>query len=174
MNNFENVDLAYYGEDAFINNNIKYHEVQDKIKNYIQYIVNIMTINEFDKKSKNAKDFIDDLNDVVENISNVKKFDGNVNKITISDKYIVFDYLKEINNQMKSNKVIINKSSNDFYFVKTNELELSDINHFSINRSGIRKQVYHDSAPLFILNDESIDESLDELKHDNYDRRLVI
>ena len=33
MNNFENVDLTYYGEDIFINNNKEYHAMQDKIKN---------------------------------------------------------------------------------------------------------------------------------------------
>ena len=72
MNNFENVDLTYYGENLYISNNVKYHEMQDKLKKYFNSVITAIVLNQIDQKSDYAKQFINDLNEVIDNLSNTR------------------------------------------------------------------------------------------------------
>ena len=96
--------------------------MQEKIKKYLQFIVDTILDNELQTKSLEANQFVLDLMDVIENILSVKNYDGSINKITISDKYIVFDYFKNLDEDKISKRVIIDKETNDFNFIDDNLL----------------------------------------------------
>lgn len=174
MNNFDNVNLVYYGEDVYITENQEYHAMQEKIKKYLQYIVDTMLSHEFEKKSIEASEFIEDLKDAITNISSVKNYDGKVNKITVSDKYITFDYFKKIDNEELLKKVIIDKETNEFNFINNLGDTLVDITSYSISNEGIKKNVYNAVEPIFMLNDDTINESITDIKEDLQNRRIAV
>ncbi|MBP3765778.1 MAG: hypothetical protein J6G98_01170 [Bacilli bacterium] len=168
MNNFENVDLTYYGEDIFINNNKEYHAMQDKIKKYLQFIVDTILDNELQTKSIEANQFVLDLMDVIENISSVKNYDGSINKIIVSDKYIIFDYFKIVDDEKVFKKVIIDKETNDFNFIDDNLLTT-----YCFSSDGISKEVYEMSDSIYMLNDDTIKESIADIKDITISRKAV-
>lgn len=174
MNNFDNVDLTYYGEDIYIANNVKYHDVQNKIKKYLEYLVNTIETNEIDTKSYNAKEFVQDLKYVINNMGNVRSYDGRTNKISITDKFIHFDYVKKDKDNVFFEEVVIDKLNNEFYFIKTNEDIFINVTEYSFEKTGINKINYNDVAPLFMFDDDSIEQSLYELKNDSYKNRMAI
>lgn len=168
MNNFENVDLTYYGEDIFINNNKEYHAMQEKIKKYLQFIVDTILDNELQTKSLEANQFVLDLMDVIENISSVKNYDGSINKITVSDKYIIFDYFKNMDEEKISRKVIIDKETNDFNFIGDNLLTT-----YGFSNDGISKEEYEMLDSIYMLNDDTIKESMSDIKDVSVTRKAV-
>ena len=174
MNNFENVDLTYYGENVYINQNKEYHAMQNKIKRYLQFLVDTMLNDEMEKKSIEANDFILDLMDVITNISIVKNYDGSYTKLIISDKYIIFDYFRNEDNKIKSRKVIIDKENNEFNFINNPEDLLINMTEYSITSEGIKKYEFESVPAIFMLNDETISDSIDEIKNQQLDRRITI
>ncbi len=173
MNNFENVDLTYYGEDVYITENREYHAMQNKIKKYLQFIVDTIINNELETKSIEANDFVLDIMDVIENISTVKNYDGVKNKIVVSNKYIVFDYFKKLDDEFILKKVIIDKELNEFNFISNQIDELVDITSYSFSNDGIEKNVYDDVQDIYMLDDDTISESLNEIKENRYSSKVI-
>ena len=174
MNNFENVELTYYGENVYINQNKEYHAMQERIKRYLQFLVDTMLETEMEKKSLEANDFVLDLLDVISNISVVKNYDGTFTKLIISDKYIIFDYYRNIDDKIKPRKVIIDKETNEFNFINNPDALLINMTEYSISSEGIKKYEFEDAPAIFMLNDETISDSINEIKNQQLDRRIAI
>lgn len=175
MNNFENVDLVYYGEDVYFNQNKEYHDMQKRIQKYLMFLVDTMVNHEFEKKSIEAKDFILDLLDAAENISFVKKhFNGDINKITVSDKYIVFDYVINKDNKSDNKTVIIDKEKNEFNFISNKDDIICDITSYEISKEGIKEERFEQVDSLSMVNDNSISESLSEIKDTVSDKKIAV
>ena len=64
--------------------------------------------------------------------------------------------------------------NNEFYFIKTNEDIFVNVTEYSFEKTGINKIDYNDVAPLFMFDDDSIEQSLYELKNNNYKNRMAI
>lgn len=173
MNNFENIDLTYYGEDINFTKNKEYHAMQEKLKKYFQFIVDTIVNRELEKKSPEINDFMADLNDVVENISSVKVFDGKASKIIISDRYIVFDYFKETEEKVQRKRVIIDKKINEFNFMLYDDGFIR-MSSYNFSNEGIQKRRFYFVEPIYMLNDETIAESISEIKDENRKRGIAV
>ena len=175
MNNFENVDLEYYGEDVYLTQNKEYHEMQGKIKKYLLFLVDTMLEGEYDKKSIEAKDFILDLLKAAEHLSYLKKqFDGDVNRIIITDRYIIFDYNIKQNDKLVVNTVIIDKKNNDFNFISNKGDIFCDIVSYNFSKEGIKREVFEQVETISMINDDSIDESITEIKSDTQGKKIAV
>lgn len=174
MNNFENIDLTYYGENLYISNNVKYREMQDKLKKYFNNVITAIVLNQIDQKSYYAKQFINDLNEVMDNLSNTREYDGRMNKIQITNKFIHFDFPKKDDESIFFEEVVIDKQTNSFYFIKPQEEFSFDVIEYDFQKTGISRIDYNDVPPLFLYDDDSIEESLYQVKNDSYGNKMAM
>jgi hypothetical protein len=174
MNNFENVDLTYYGENLYISNNVKYREMQDKLKKYFNSVITAIVLNQIDQKSDYAKQFINDLNEVIDNLSNTREYDGRMNKIQITNKFIHFDFPKKDDESIFFEEVVIDKQTNSFYFIKTKEDLFFNVTEYDFDKTGITRIDHDNVPPLFLYDDDSIEELLYNLKNDTFNNKMTM
>ena len=79
-----------------------------------------------------------------------------------------------IENKVKPRKVIIDKETNEFNFINNPEDLLINMTEYSITSEGIKKYEFEDAPAIFMLNDETINDSINEIKNQQLDRRIAI
>ena len=170
MNNIENTELNFYDKNVFMNQNKKYYEVRDKIISHLKDFSTHIWLNGLDSKSTNASLLMEDVDEAVKYFKatqDTKEYDGRINRILITDRYVYFNYIGPKQSYALFDEVIIDKQKNEFYFGRISGDVFENITAYSIGNNGINRKVYNDANPLFVFDEDSITEAITDLKYGN-------